>query len=356
MTIQWVSNNRYDFIANVPASISRNNTATYFDLNYVPASIRISSLNDTQRFLWTDDTRLDLLQTSEGSFRFDFYAEDALCTNICQVVDAINFEGSPSSYDDDPRWYGNGIRFGFENGIGAAYVGTGQATTGTYQLIGAFELGSGIVYRVNIDWKHHASSGYIRIYVNEVLVAEIYGDTSSYPINNLKHVIFRAPNTNSDAWFSQFMWGVNESTVGQHIGQLTVSALGDVHNEWDNNDPANVDYDVLTDNDTNTTTSVADALQQYNIDDLTAYVMAQDNYIRGVHIPVWVRNDILSPQDMQISLRTNGGDYFSSTYNDLATGFKKYTWKMENNPATGVAFTKAEINASNIGFKAIAGA
>lgn len=340
MTILFMSNNKEDFKKTYPAGAIRETDPTFFDANFVPACIKLGGVSGVDAFLHrTMDAAL-----SEGSWRCTMYVPTGVGgvntrDALIQIVDTVTVSGSA------PVLTGLGISIG----MNATAEGTVDFTP-VGGAVETFELGADEAWRINVDWRI-AADGYITVYVNENIRAQFIGDTTA--LNNLQAVILRTAGNNRDNYWSEFMWA-DESTVTGHVSQLLPEAQGTVNDAWDNNSYTNVDDDIGINNDTNTTTPTANDIQQYVMTDLSPYVMAQDLYVRAVHLPIWVRHDTASPQNFQVSCRTEGADYHDANYAGINTGFSKSEWKQEVNPATLAQWTRDQVNAAEIGGKAIA--
>jgi hypothetical protein len=238
-----------------------------------------------------------------------------------------------------------GIRLHFTNG--AHHLQAFNVSTLVWDTLdpAPIEFGSGVLQRIDIEF----GTNLVRFYVNEVMWAEYTGSTANYIIGNMTAIRCNSAENFLTSTFSEFLWA-DESTLDIRVSQLTLSGAGDTHNDWngtyvDANNGAGVDDGTFI------YTSVANDLQQFELTDLSAAAMLLD--IIGVVVPVRVRNDGNPPTDIQISLRTGALDFFSPTVTTLNTGIQRVDNQWLLNPNTVAKWTPAEINALQIGPKAI---
>lgn len=208
---------------------------------------------------------------------------------------------------------------------------------------------------MDIHIKIHDTLGRFAIYIDGVLHEEFTGDTNLYAGGavqvdgfNLKSSVgFFQVAYNSAMSFSEVIVA-DESTVGWRMATIVptgVGATGAWTGLWSDVDEVTIDdTDFLESN----TTAQVETMVASN---LSATAGAMDPVAVGV--VARARKGSSGVQQIQMAVRTNALDFFSSTL-PLDPGFDGSIWNIwELNPDTVAAWTTAEIDAIEIGVKSI---
>jgi hypothetical protein len=224
---------------------------------------------------------------------------------------------------------------------GSAFVEVSETTT--------FNIAR---FKIDVQFKMDNSAGYFRVYVNDTLIHELTGDTIFTAATTLDTLELACPNNvglgNGQYDFSGFILA-DEDTRSMifHQGQATADGA---NTAWTGV------YTDVTKLDRNDSTFIesgtAAQLETYVMDDvhtdLAAYVP------RAVVLSTRTRRGATGPQNMQGVVRQGGSDFTTSNISGINTAYGTRQAVMNTNPATGAAWTIAEVNAAEFGVKAIA--
>lgn len=223
---------------------------------------------------------------------------------------------------------------------------------GTWTQIGSsLTLSPSALYTLTCRFKHHASTGDLSFWVNNALIGQVTGNTGPYNAAGfLSDVDLMNPATGSggsaDIDFAEFFVTKDENPyafkVKTHVlnGAGTTTSWTGAYTDVDEADPSTTDI---------ISSATANQISTFATDDLPAIGA---DVIRGVQVSVMARRGSTGPQNLQTVLRASGVDQVGATQL-LSTGYNTYRGLYTQNSVTGVEFTKAEIDASEVGVKSI---
>lgn len=206
--------------------------------------------------------------------------------------------------------------------------------------------------KVDIWFKIHASTGFIRIYHNRVLIYSFSGNTvisGGSTVNGLK--IGR--NTTSATATRQMVYSEllfsDESTIGSRVVTRPLSAFGATNN-W-----TGAITNINSASDDDSTFITEDTVGGL----FTATSAAVSALVGGDSIKALILNYRANQQAsspvtrIEPTVRSGGTDY-PATAVLLTTTVAPYRHQWDTNPNTSAAWTLANINAAEVGFRAAA--
>lgn len=225
-------------------------------------------------------------------------------------------------------------------------VGGNDPTTGL--LLGT---PNGEAYDVDFHFKIADIDGFIRWYVNGSLVREVLGDTQNGTSTVISKVRFRALGNSSGTDFNHWLQfsqviASDEPTIGARLHTKELSA-GSI-NEWtgtlaDVTGPAHTPTTYLQE------TTPGDEIL------FAATNMASVNSGNEIKALVLSQSALAVPGSPVANLRGRvrvGGTTYDGPVKALTPGFAKTQHFFPVNPATGLKWTLAQVNAAEIGMEA----
>lgn len=283
-------------------------------------------------------------QTIPSAVQADFYWQAKVyLQNTNSVAPLVSFSSTVASVMTERfrlTYPGGLLRLQYNNG-------------GVWTTIGSTLAISGVaLYTLTCRFKHHATAGELSFWVNNALIGQVTGNTAPYnSAAFVSDVDLANPSAGSGGtgfcYFAEFLVTTNENPyamkVKTHVltGAGTTSGWTGAYTDVDEPDPSTTD--ILS-------AASAGLVSTFATDDLPAIGA---DVVRAVQVSVMARRGATGPQSIQTALRASGVDQLGATQT-LNTGYNTYRQIYEQNSVTGVEFTKAEIDASEVGVKSIA--
>ena len=235
----------------------------------------------------------------------------------------------------------NGV-FNFEYWNGASFT----------ELAPAISFVIATNHKIDIHWKIADSGGIFELFLDGVSVTSFSGDTLLAGFTQIDRIQFHSSTsalTNSiyDVFYSEIIVA-DESTIDWRLATLAPNGAGN-STTWTGDD-TDVSTEAL-DDEIFISSASADEVEQFTISDLSGTAAAMD--VVAVVVAARSRNAITGPQNVQISIRTGGNDFFSSNLSGVSTGFTEDFVVYETNPDTSSAWLGSEVNDLEIGVKSI---
>lgn len=218
--------------------------------------------------------------------------------------------------------------------------------------VGSVAVNTPGTVEIDIQFKIHDTTGIFRVYRNGALVYEFLGDTLVTGYTSFNRLYLQSPytgGTNSSGWaYSQVMISSN-NTVGTKLKTLVPTANG-THTDWtgvftdvDETGIAGVD---------NITSTVAGDIETYALGDIGT---EGDPYnVAAVVTGYTASVQPTGPQNINPVLRVTATNYFQTALAGLDGSLKGYGSIYELSPATGIAWTKVEVNGMELGVRSAA--
>lgn len=204
------------------------------------------------------------------------------------------------------------------------------------------DIGITVTSPVNYDIKCAVTSSLISVefYNDGVLKLSLSASNTTSQRTNFRFFRLNYLNTSGTRLFASEIIIAEDSTIGARLKTLDLVANG-FHNQWGGS-VATINDEAI---ETAITTSLANQKQSYTLPTISNTGTVISSLVASFH---GASGD--SPNKARHLLRTGGVDYESSLLN-LSSINKPYHINYEVNPVTGLAWTVAEINALEIGFK-----
>ena len=205
---------------------------------------------------------------------------------------------------------------------------------------------SGLV-RMDIHVKLHDTDGLIAFYASGNLVMYYAGDTIQAGLSTVSKVTFRTSYTNTtNGWVSAVIIAT-EDTRDMVFDQNQFAANG-TGTDWTG------DYTNVTKTGKDDAGFVKSAtggqVETYNQADIDGGLALLD--VKAVAVPLRCRKGATGPSNIQAVARVGGTNYPTANLSpDVAWALREGIF--ETNPATGLPWTVAEVNAAEFGVKSI---
>lgn len=227
--------------------------------------------------------------------------------------------------------------------------------SGVWTTIGStISLAASTGYILTFRFKHHASAGDISFWVNNTLIGQVTGNTAPYngaggagfidTVDLLNQTITSGANGDYD--YAEVLITKNEHPYAMRVKTHVLNGAG-TNSDWtgaytdvDEADPSTTDI---------ISSATANQVSTFATDDLPSIGA---DVIRAVQVSVMARRGSTGPQNLQTVLRASSVNQTGATQL-LNTGYNTYREIYTQNSVTGVEFTKAEIDASEVGVKSI---
>jgi hypothetical protein len=248
-----------------------------------------------------------------------------------------------------------GVRFNMTSGdqpVGLqAFSGTDLA--GADQLVGNVHLtGQDKTFTVDVNATLDPIFGKILMYFDGVLVLSYYGDTTlSGQITEWNAFYHQSPavqtNVTGKLWISEGL-ASKVSTIGQRVASLRPIADGD-RAEWTGNfDNVN---DLIPDDGTTLSSNTPEAVHLMQLSALDATLPLDLSVTSLVTSVRGSDNGTGAVTGIEHAVKSGGVEAFGTTHS-IATVVQTDQEMWDVNPVTGLPWTKAEIDAIQVGVKA----
>ena len=209
--------------------------------------------------------------------------------------------------------------------------------------------GSSTLRRFDINFKFHATSGFLKIYMNDALVWTYTGALVTQ--NNICDRVFFG-GVNGTCYYSQILvTDASDSTVGSHVHTIFPNASGAV-SEWSGT------YADVDDAQPNLTdmiaTNVVDNRILFAYSDINSTTFLNWDVVAVAHVLDGTIMSDATVNDMKAAFRhSDGTEYYTA-----ALGFTKdntrqrKTTLWHSNPVTGLAWSLADVNNGQFGARA----
>lgn len=210
------------------------------------------------------------------------------------------------------------------------------------------------LYRLDFWIKIDNVNGELRYYRDGVLRQTFSGDTLYSGFSVIDTLVLFCPNneTGTNATtstkYSQVIVSTQD-TRGMRLATLNATALGTT-SAWTG---VNADIsDTVVVNENTFLSSIANGnVSTHTATDLTT--VAGGYQPIAVVVAARARKDSTGPQNLHLGVRTNAADNFPDAVTGLEAGLRGFRRVMHANPVTGLSWTKTEINAIEVGVKAV---
>lgn len=174
------------------------------------------------------------------------------------------------------------------------------------------------------------------------------GNVSIPSLTNLAYVTYYGIDPGRSTYISEVMLSQDIPLINAHVKTLRATGAGN-YSQWSG---TAADVNEISLNNSNYNRSdTAGQLQSY---DMTTLTLPASYTIGGLFYAFIARNDgANAPLNVQGLLRTGGTDYVTSNLTPINPAFGPLQARWDVNPNTGLAWTEANINAMELGFKSI---
>lgn len=197
-------------------------------------------------------------------------------------------------------------------------------------------------------------NGALRYYRDGVLIQTFSGDTLHSGFTSIDTLVLFCPNNetgSSGATSTKYSQVIvsTQDTRGWKLATLNPTALGTT-SQWTGVN-ADISDAVIVDENT-FLSSIANG-------DISTHTAADLSALASVYQPIAVvvaaraRKDSTGPQNLYLGVRTNSADNFPSAVTGLESALRGFRRVMHVNPVTGNRWFVSEINAIEIGVKAV---
>lgn len=198
--------------------------------------------------------------------------------------------------------------------------------------------------RIDMHWRIADSNGIFEVYVDGRFITSFEGDTSN-GFTQFDRAIIRSPSDfNNDlhtAYYSEIIIADVE-TIGWHLATIGPNGNGN-GTAWTG------DFNDVDDANLNDGTFVSSGTAE-EVEQFTAGNLGTAFDVKALTIAARSRNVATGPQNLQMSVRTGGSDFFSSNV-AISTSFATGQSTFNQNPDTVADWTTSEIDALEIGLK-----
>jgi len=225
------------------------------------------------------------------------------------------------------------------------------AYNGTLLATGTSALSAGVTYLIEVYYAPLNTGGSIQVKVNGNAVEINYSGDTTNGLENIQRVSLGQP---SDSMFYMDDLVIDDASwIGNTKIQGIVPTGVGTTTQWDPSAGSNyacVDEKPYSDTDY-VSTNVTDEIDTYAAGDLSGSVAS----IKCVQIQARCSKDgVPTPTQLQLAVRSGGTNYFSSS-KTVPTVFGVPAWAIwEDNPADSADWEEADVNAMEIGMKAVA--
>jgi len=177
-----------------------------------------------------------------------------------------------------------------------------------------------VLHKIDLHWKIADSGGIFEVYLDGTLVSSFSGDTLRTNFTQIDRLRISSPaplsaSSSFDVYFSEIIVATEE-TIGWHLATVAPDGVGN-STTWTGD---NTDVSAAAVNDSTFVSSAnAEEVEQFTVGNLSGAAALLD--VEAVVVAARSRNAASGPQNLQISVRTGGSDFFSSNLSGVSTGF-----------------------------------
>lgn len=248
--------------------------------------------------------------------------------------------------------------------LGTLYIRRGGSPAGGYVtgddgtllVAGTRVLVPGIYYYVEMKVYVHGSTGRVIVRINGVVDIDFTGNTLG-AVNLLVDAWRPILSSSNPVYWDDLYFADNTGAQNNDfLGDVRVEALfpnaTGAAGTWTPN-AAGANYtkvnEASPDSDTTyVSTGVVGNIDEYNFTDSTAVAAV----IKGIQTGLFARKEDAGARTIAPVIRQTATDYVGTAV-ALGVAYAEYQQMYELNPATGVAFTLAEVNADQYGVKLV---
>lgn len=314
----------------VNTGFSVSSTSGQLDLNVAKEGIFTAS-----SFM----ARISITPTSDFWFNTWLYQSNLSSSSILTPIQFYDttFSTTQALFRLQKTVLGAGVDGGI---IGQYWNGSAWVSVGTGVLW------EGFLYEQALRIKMHATLGVFGRYHNTVLDGQLSGNTiltAGTAINRIEIALGIGQTT-----FSEIIIA-DEDTRGMRLQRCEPTSNG-ANTAW-TGVFSDVDETGITDSDLISSAS-ANQIETYGCGDIHSSMSAFA--VKAVAVSARARKGGTGPQNLQAATRIGATNYFTSNLSALNTAFAAVQGIWAVSPATGIAWTQAEVNAAEFGLKSIA--
>jgi hypothetical protein len=319
MAILFAGSEPEGFVLSPASSVAASTTAGRFNSTMCRACTYIS--DPTSAYVSATTANI-----TDFWLRFSYYNASSAATMVfCRLIDSVTGTGLIRI----EQVGSTSVRLAYWNGSAFVYI-TSAAPSSALE-----------VYDVRVII---SASGSISFYRNSVLVGTFSGNTAAL-FTSVSSVRFGVTATAVPIGISEVIIA-NEDTRGMNVCTLLPNGSGTT-SQWTG---AYTDISGTTYGDT---TFISDSTNG-DVSTFAASDLPSTSYdVIALSINARASIGTSGPQNMQLALRTNSVNYFSGNVSGLSTAFGPVSNIWAVSPDTSAAWTPANINALEIGVKAI---
>jgi hypothetical protein len=215
----------------------------------------------------------------------------------------------------------------------------------------AIAFPSAVMFRLTIKLVLHASTGSFEMWLDETKIGDFSGDTlGTSGVTDCDGFVLESSNNGSNTQLRIYLTEVMVDTVDPTAKRLvTLEPTADGNDTAWNGGFADIDELELDD---------TDLISSGTVDQVENYVAANLNaawaeyFAEDVRVTARALRSAGGPQNIQLHLRSNATNYFSST-KALGLAFAPVTASWTTDPDTAAAWTNAAVDALQYGVKSI---
>lgn len=319
-----------DFTTVTQTAVTTNTGGTFADLNYARASIQVtSSTNNRVR------SKRVLTPVTEFWFHANVYAANLSGSGTI----AWCAKSRANSDTDQFRlvYTGTGSTVQFQRNNAGSFVSLGSS----------FSFSSAAIHTIDIYCKIDGSAGVFQFYLNGTLVASFSGGALQTQHNVVDSFGLSSFSNGASTYWSECVVA-DESTLGWRVKTIAPNAGGN-QNDFSSTFAA-VDEQA---------TDLADFAASNTVNHISLYAYSNLNaadafrQMKAVVVSsVLLKSSDSTPTDAQVALRSGGTNNFSSSLG-MSVGRTDSQLIYSTNPVTTVAWTAADVDALEIGLKAV---
>lgn len=319
-----------DFTTVTQTAVATNTGGSFIDVNYARASIQVtSSTNNRVR------SKKVLTPVTEFWFHANVYA--------------ANLSGSGTI-----AWCAKSRANSDIDQFRLVYTGTGSTVqfqrnnSGSFVSLGSsFSFASATVNTIDIYCKIDGSAGVFQFYLNGSLVASFSGAALATQHNVVDSFGLSSFSNGASTYWSECVVA-DESTIGWRVKSIFPNGAGN-QNDFSSTFAA-VDEQAL---------DLADFAGSNTVNHISLYGMSNVNaadfnrQVKAVVVTATIlKSSDSTPTDAQIAIRSGGTNAFSSSLG-LAVGRNDPQVIYSTNPVTSSAWTVSDVDAVEVGLKAV---
>ncbi len=211
---------------------------------------------------------------------------------------------------------------------------------------------SGIVYTVVLHFKLLGSNqALMELYEGGVLVDTVTVTTTWLGTKKIRKINFGSLSWSNNplAQYTEVIVTDTESPLGWRLATLAPNGIGTT-DQWAGS-YVDVDEIGMPDDVDFISSDTADQVELFTMDNLS--IPAQNMSVRGLVMSTRARVGTTGPQNIQPAVRSGGTTTFGSNISGLTGAFANKSYVMDNNPITASAWTIADVQNLELGYKSI---